>query len=456
VATPPRPEILDTAVLKEFTSVAQPAPPPILETNYNNPKPSFDLSSPTWARDVVHGQTFLSGLTNTAPYEWTQVLSPSEDYEVDLIGLSGLVISANLSDKDNPFLHPFGFDWEFFIAPDPQYQYLAAPPPPSSNSSAVGSHSEYATAVGLAKTQFGLTVPDVLGVETDRNLVPVPYRVLPGDRVCVWGRWIVDTGHDDFHTEIHPPLLLVAGRPYVIAGAPPSSAPDATLTTIVGRPYLVGQQFGDGPTEQHLLNEVGKVLSFRSKKIEAHPTIMPKAFSGVFLVSYTVRPPTPRLHPQDVLMVKYNLIARTGVVVELTNSGDAVTVYLSMNDVQYTAPALPNKQNTNITLSQLKNLSPDAGDVYEGVIFGSILVNPLFAPIVLSTGIETDSYDPPAAKSAHDNNFTRVPVTSLPGNTPLFVDNSQPFPIYGTVALEWERHASVAGGAVVRDNILHP
>jgi len=149
-------------------------------------------------------------------FEWVQPLGPSDDYEAELIGLSGRVISPDLSGGDNPFCHPFctdpdvnptnkDWDFEFFIAPDPQYQFLAAPPPITASD--ISSHSEYTEAVQEAAKDFGINVPDVIGMETDNNFVPPPYRPLHGDRVCVWGRWIVDSGHDDFHTEIHPARL---------------------------------------------------------------------------------------------------------------------------------------------------------------------------------------------------------------------------------------------------------
>jgi len=105
--------------------------------------------------------------------------------------------------------------------------------------------------------------------------------------------------HDDFHTEIHPPLLLAAGR---------ATSPDETTTTVIGRPYLVGQRFPSvhyvpGPPPHviqqslgfidHLLEEADKI-PLSSTQVEAHPTIMPKAFTGLHSMSYTVRPPSPR------------------------------------------------------------------------------------------------------------------------------------------------------------------
>ena len=118
-------------------------------------------------------------------------------------------------------------------------------------------------------------------------------------------------------------------------------------------------------------------------------------------------------------------------------------VFVSMNATQYTPPPLPHRHDVSITLSELKKQNATAGKVYEGIIFGSLLINPVFAPLVLSLGILTDRYDAPVAKSVHDQEETRVPVDSLSGNTPHAVDNSQPFPIYGYLALEWERLVAV-------------
>jgi len=233
-----------------------------------------------------------------------------------------------------------------------------------------------------------------------------------------------------------------------MAGAPAGSAPDATLTTIVGRPFLTSQKFSEGGLYSHMYEEAKKVAEFRSTRIEAHPTILPKPFDGTYLVSYTIRPPQPRLHPQDVLFVKYNLIVRTCVVVQITNAGDAVTVYLVMNSNQYVAPPLPTRHDVSYTLDQLVKLNPSVSQVYQNKTFKDLnMLDPYFKHVV-GEGVKTDTYDKPLAKSAHDGQVTRVPVTSLAGNTPMPVDDSQPFPIYGTVALEWERHSVFTVGQV--------
>ena len=174
------------------------SPQSILTTTYQNAP--FNTSSPTWAKDRVGGQVFMA-LTNSADFEWTQVYNPAVERDATFAGLSGWVVSWDNSDADNPFLHPFGNDWEFYLAPDPQYEFLAAP----------STNDLFENAANDARER-GLTAKNILGVEIDQGLVPSAWQLQTGDRVCVWGRWIVDTGHDDFHTEIHPPALLVGAR----------------------------------------------------------------------------------------------------------------------------------------------------------------------------------------------------------------------------------------------------
>src|SRR5437588_11637508 len=101
---------------------------------------------------------------------------------------------------------------------------------------------------------------------------------------------------------------------------------------------------------QHLINELEKILPVapptttggipitRSTKIEAHPNLKEKPFSGIQIMTYVVRPQSPRNKPDDVLQVQYRFIVRTGVTVQLINdtTEDAVKVSIAMNDTTYT------------------------------------------------------------------------------------------------------------------------
>jgi hypothetical protein len=441
-------------------------PDEILGTTYNNPP--FDTSKPNWASEVVHGKAMFPDFSDTniipgsrifsspdySKNEWTQVLNPDEDYEVDAVGLSGRAIIYDLDEKngqsggDVPFTHPFGPDWEFYIAPDTAYKNLAAPP------SLTHPHAEYARSVFEAKRDFNLDVVNTLGVEWDQDLIPLPYRPKHGDRVAVWGRWIVDTGHEDFHTEIHPPLLLATGR---------ATSPDETTTTVIGRAYLVGQRWSGGQDNtaslgmiDHLLEEADKV-PLHSFRAEAHPTIMPKAFDGLHSMTYIVRPPSPRRtvrHPAaataaaaaDRLIVSFHFTVRSGVAVQVVNSGDAVTVHVVMNGNTNKRPALPARHDVTISREDLKRMDARAGLLYLGKEVVTGIETGGVGAYLLGRGVLTDRYDAPYAHSSHDSEVTTVPVDSLSGNTPYSVDDSQPFPIYGWLTLRWQR----AGAAPVR------
>jgi hypothetical protein len=100
----------------------------------------------------------------------------------------------------------------------------------------------------MLRTTLGLTPRRaVLGVETDQGLVPPLFRnlITSGARIATFGRWIVDCGHNDLHTEIHAPLLMAVATPSL----PPRGARGGSQMTslqIVSRPYTVSQKFAEG------------------------------------------------------------------------------------------------------------------------------------------------------------------------------------------------------------------
>jgi hypothetical protein len=60
----------------------------ILETSFvDHP---FDTSTPAWTIDRAGGKRFMS-LSDT-PWGWAPILGPANEYDVDHIGLRGLVI----------------------------------------------------------------------------------------------------------------------------------------------------------------------------------------------------------------------------------------------------------------------------------------------------------------------------------------------------------------------------
>ena len=205
----------------------------------------------------VIGGTFPSW---DAKQEWKQVLAPDEDYEgSNLVGLTGWALGPDFSAADVPFDHPFPgsvsddpngwvFDWEFLAALDQppddpnRYTFLLTPGDQSCEEEGFGDAMGQAQSlkpdpVPVPTGADGL--PSLFGVEIEGGLVPARFAgdnwlpvhdlqagpnlngggVVPGDRVAVWGRWIVDCGHQKpiiscdgmtgsriqaFRTEVHP------------------------------------------------------------------------------------------------------------------------------------------------------------------------------------------------------------------------------------------------------------
>jgi hypothetical protein len=441
-----------------------PSPPPaptggppasILTTTYQNvPYPPAERD-PNWSLTFSGGSTI--GLTSPPPWEWVSVYDQSAEKEGSLnnpmVGLTGWVVIPELPGVPNPklsqgdvwFVHPFGFDFEFYIVPDPQYQSLLA----ASNTGVTpgtGAQDSDLVAANGAAHQIGLDAPTgVLGVETDQGLVPPLFQnlITNGARIATFGRWIVDCGHNDFHTEIHAPLLMAVATP-----SPPArgarGGSQMTSLQMMSRPYTVSQKFAEGNFIDHLLVEVAKVettilgipLSWR---VEAHPTIFTTPYEGRPFIKLLVQPPPIKLNPvlpPPTLMVSYHFTHRAGVAVQVYNAGDGtVGIAIVLGDLN--GAKLPPKHDLTVQWSQL-------GQKYSYVIdalqIADILTLDILSAIILNRGILTDIYDAPSASSPLDNQNVAAPVSvdQIQSWAGLSQDDSQPFPIYGWLNVWWQ------------------
>jgi hypothetical protein len=116
-------------------------------------------------------------------------------------------------------------DWEINVRVDPEYRYLLAPSnrlPPNTDCAQVlpslrgpiirtpvpsPTPDPRCGKGNQPVLQFGKDISDMggnLGLEIEQWLIPVPYRPQPGDRIYAVGRWVVDCGHFDWHSELHP------------------------------------------------------------------------------------------------------------------------------------------------------------------------------------------------------------------------------------------------------------
>jgi hypothetical protein len=416
--------------------------------------------------------------------EWTQLADPSEEYEPTLLGapVAGIVIMDKISPKDFVFSHPFcdvehnQWDYEIWIAPDKQYEPVLARG--NVEDGKVGAVDEYKTSIQLVKEMGLQDVHGIIGVETDSGLVPEGYRAKAGDRVLVYGRWIVDCGHNEFHTEIHPPLLHICARPE------PNFPERLTEMYIVARPYLVSQRYEPDkwPFASHMVNEVLKMQGVDvagipiplSRGLGAHPILKDKPFDGIHTVTFAVSPPTPRQNPEDILYVSYRFTVhsesvRVGIWYD-ANEQDKVQVGIALSSYDYAPPPEPPRKNKTWSWEELIKLEPSVGTDYGiiqaievGIASGADAIvfpifNPWYAGIadwLIHQGIQTHSYGPLKAPSVDDlpAQFTAASINICVNDLPQdffhpasrIVDESQPFPVIGWLKAYWGPLRTEAG-----------
>jgi len=484
----------------------------ILKTDFSNP--GFPTSDPRWSSNVCGGQTFLQN--RTPLFEWGPIFG--DEFDTQLVGISGTIpADPTISGKDLPFTHPFGTDWEFFMVPDQNYASLLAPSNGCTSfttagacvnnidfgntgnaaCTAAGAPNECCTGPGAGSCNIDqeyrdaveaihsgqlslptspLGVQGILGFESDQGLIPPDYRsrVHKGDRVAMFGRWITDCGHPDFHTEIHPPLLTAFGRATTGSAGQP-----VTSTEVISRPYLVGQTFEDGKgIRHHLYNELLKGVAVPdcfpiddivsalldedggckvtvcdpitgdlcvdtfcaapplwfnvpcTTRFEAHPNFEPKPFKGVQTMSYIVSPPIPRQCAARKLLVSAHFTVRHGVTAKVEPfPTDAARVTIAMDDSQYAAPSLPPKADLSLSLDDLRFLNSDTADTIETVrdvlLLGFPLkptLGPLFS-LFLAEGLLTDCYDPSYATLGSSSFPDCAALTPLTASSPADSQN---------------------------------
>ena len=96
--------------------------------------------------------------------------------------------------------HSLCDDWIVLTRLDPEYRFLLAQ----------DREREAGTDKGLGN--FTAELGGSLEAEIEQWLIPIGYRPEPADRISMTGRWVVDCGHDDWHTELHPIESFVAAH----------------------------------------------------------------------------------------------------------------------------------------------------------------------------------------------------------------------------------------------------
>jgi hypothetical protein len=339
--------------------------------------PAFDTSAADWNAQVAGGSTYDG--SDAHPFEWVSVLNPTIEQD-DEVGVAGFAVAVDISGADLPFTHPFGglrplADFEYGLVPDAAYAGLLAP-----SNQDVNSDNDNIKDAFPDGRRIGLAVAGSIPMEVESGMVPDAYRAESGDRVAVYGRWIVDAGHPDFHTEIHPPLLMARARP--VNGQDATAYPDGSATTLMqlwSRPYQAAQKFTDGDDKnlslQTYLTNIAETLS----DIKAYPPMFPKPFDGIHLVSFLVRPPVltppPNRSPifgPAVLECSYSFTVNQSCGLQVQQSvsdPNAVEVILALNSAGYpTLPEPPSQMRAYKIDDLLAQMHADLGTLSNALI----------------------------------------------------------------------------------------
>ena len=421
------------------------APADILEIRFDNPVLP-DSGDGSWSSNKIGKYPLSSGM------EWVQTMAHEDEYDnAELVGASGWAIGPNDSGADVPFDHPFGFDWEFHVALDDAYTALL------SQASANDDRIAAAEALGLPVTR------GLLGLEWDKGLLPQGFRaqVNHGDRAAVFGRWILDTGHDfgdHYRTEIHPPLLVATA-----SVQPDAAGAESTRVLFMSRPFLPGQRFtvdvgdaysdaapDDGTFVDHLVNEIEKVILLESRRVEAHPKIKSRPFKGRHEMHVIVRPPPLADTSKFMLAVSFQFTTRAGCSVRVVSAdSDSVDVVLTFDELRFRPPRLPERHDRTYSRDQLDKLSSGAGidillvDAVAGLVSALLPWGGLFltayVEYILSRGIRTDEYEPLEEVNVLDATHAvmNAPANAIPAGQGIVADEIQPYPVFGWLEAKW-------------------
>lgn len=353
--------VLTVAALLELGSVCNvknpvpTQPVTILDTPQSNRSFGGDLAS------VCNGTQFPMD----HDVEWQPVLEAPDD-PIVAVGFSGTVVEANCAGSDFNFDHPLGSDWETYVALDPQYASLLALP----NKFPIqypNDDGEYITAQNEAATPLKVPI-GIMGTELDQGMSQPRYRAcsaaavtdecpanLPevrdcrshnagtpqatADRTVVFGRWIVDCGHKDYHAEIHPPLLSVVG--YATNEA-------RSDYTIEGLPFLVSQHFdGKGWKDAaaadflaanatcSLVVPPGIPCPFT---VSWNATLLPPFPSGITTMVFNIRPKKGAPSSTSQMKMRGTIYVRPGVTFEATLRDDGYRIVVTTNSDEYKLP----------------------------------------------------------------------------------------------------------------------
>ena len=411
-----------------------------------DPGPILSSRDPTPNMGPADGSLCGNGLfaRDMTPDEWVETAG---GHDVTVVGqiLNSHVPNSDpeVTDVDIPFDHPFGFDFTYHIAPDGPYAgvlnavNVATTDCSSQAIAADKADGDTCDALRLAHDE-GLTVAGALHSEIELGLIPVGYRPQQGDRIYARGHRIVDCGHADYHTELHPATLIALARQEPTLGQ--------VRSTLVMMPYVTTQTYA--PTHQNYVKQIGaEVTAIALSPIPTTLNLLAdtddRAVDDQLLAFYQINIP-PRREFEGT-KYSYHFVTRPGVTVAVTPiSTYQFVVMVSVDPTQYVRFGPANCAQQQLTLSAAQKLGLFSKDTLLSInkyVGGGIPLAEAFDPMIainLTNAIN---------KGLGEYSCT-VPNGGLPDPGSILdnivkPDASQPYPAYGWLNVDYVQKLKV-------------
>jgi hypothetical protein len=381
-------------------------------------------------------ETFLTELFHTSlsdvkvNQEWADIVPGGKQ-----VAIEGPVRTTHLGPTDLPMTHIYGDDLSMDVGLPPSLQPFSYHLGPS-NEPTDQLHVELASGQIPHQERSSVASPDETWREaSDQDLSGFLGGFTEpaiGDSALVMGRWIIDCGHGDYGTELHPMSFLAWSH---IAGATNTVhaymnpyrdtqwyAPDLSILghvsdmTRFARPAVK-------PLVPYLIDEVVRILTGQIDRLRAQELLeaIPAA-----------PPPWIVCAPPDThgrLVAHYDLVTRpgVGVAVKLDREHGCATVTVTLAP-EYRALDQPVRDCVlpwdylNQIASEAAGTPVDVRSLFEAAL------PPDLAALVVAHDPLTACADPLAGPA----------VSPTPGGISIRTDASQPFPFYGVVTVTRE------------------
>ena len=345
--------------------------------------------------------------------------------------VSGSVAMTHLGPQDNPITHPYGDDLSMDVALDPPFQAFSRQLGPAEErsgqmhveiSSGLIPHERRASQASSSQTWRQLSDFNLTGFQ------PGFSKPALGDRALVMGRWIIDCGHPNYGTELHPMAF--------VAWAHRQSA--ATVAHAYFNPYHDTELYSADASV------VGKVDD-QSRLAGAQDFTRYFASDVLRAIAGTI----DHLSGQELVDATHTSPAAWQVCAPAGTTGSHVEVHydiVTRPGVSVTVVPERSSACARVTTALTSSYRPLDAQLRQCVLpwdFLSQIAGQAFGSTIDIKGLIDKFVSSPAARAVIDHDPTSTCADALagpkidpaPSAQRLRVDAGQPFPFYGVITV---------------------